>query len=55
MKKIMFTLLFIAGEMKCNFVSRVVGVKRPIEKCKPERNLGIGILGAIMQAYIEEV
>ena len=34
MIKILFTLLFVAGEMKCNFVSEVVGVNRPIRKCK---------------------
>ena len=31
MKKILFTLLFIAGGMKYNFVSAVVGVNRPIK------------------------
>ena len=31
-KKIMFTLLFITGEMKYNFVSRVVGVNRPMNQ-----------------------
>ena len=34
MKKIKFKLLFIAGEMKCKFVSGVVGVKQPIKKVK---------------------
>ena len=31
MKKILFTLLFIAGGMKYNFVSAVVRVNRPIK------------------------
>ena len=34
MKKILFILLFIADEMKWNFVSQVVGVKQPIKKSK---------------------
>ena len=37
MKKFLFSLLFIAGEMKCNFALGVFGVKRPIEKCKQTR------------------
>ena len=37
MKEILFTLLFIAGEMKCNIVLGVVGVQRPIKKCKQTR------------------
>ena len=54
MKKLIFTLLFIADEMKCNFVSREVGVKRPIKKCKqPERD--IEMLETIMHKFIEEV
>ena len=32
MKKILFILLFIAGRMKYNFVSGVVGVNQPIKK-----------------------
>ena len=31
-KKNMFALLFIAGEMKYNFVLQVVGMKQPIKK-----------------------
>ena len=37
MKRIMFTLLFIAGEMQCNFVSGVTEVNQPIKKCKQTR------------------
>ena len=36
-KKIMFALLFIAGEVKLNFVSGVVVDKQPIKKCKQIR------------------
>ena len=32
-----FKLLLIAGEVKYNFVSGVVGVNRPIKKCKQTR------------------
>ena len=35
--KKMFTLLLLPSEMKYNFVSRVVGVKRSIKKCKQIR------------------
>ena len=35
--KILFALLFIAGKMKYNFVSGVIGVNRPINKCKQTR------------------
>ena len=38
MKKFLFTLLFIAGRIKCNFFSGVVGQKRLIKNVnKPER------------------
>ena len=38
MKKFLLTLLFIAGRIKCNFFSGVVGQKRPIKNVnKPER------------------
>ena len=37
MKKFLFTLLSIAGEMKCTFVPEMVGVKRSIKKCKQTR------------------
>ena len=33
-EKNVITLLFITGEMKYNFVSRVVGVNRTIKICK---------------------
>ena len=37
MKKILFTLLFIASKMKYNFISWVVGANRSIKKCKQAR------------------
>ena len=37
MKNILFTLLFIAGEIKYNFVSGVFGVNQPIKKSKQTR------------------
>ena len=44
MKKILFTLLFIAGEMKYNFVSPVVGVNQPIRnENKPEQNIKLSL------------
>ena len=44
MKKILFALLFIAGEMKYNFVSPVVGVNQPIKnENKPEQNIKISL------------
>ena len=56
MKKLIFTLFFIADEMKCNIVSREVGVKRPIKKCKqPERDIETSMLETIMHKFIEEV
>ena len=36
-RKFLFTLLFIAGEMKYNSVLGVFEVKRPIKKCKQAR------------------
>lgn len=38
-KPIVFTLLFILSEIECNLVSGVVGVNRPIEKCKQARDI----------------
>ena len=37
MKKFPFTLVFTANEMKCDFFSGVVMVKRPFKKCKQIR------------------
>ena len=34
MKKILFTYLFIAGEMKFNFVLGIIGVKRSLENVR---------------------
>ena len=39
-RKLLFTLLFIAGKMKYNFVLGVVGAKQPIKKCKQTRARG---------------
>ena len=36
-QKFLFTLLFIAGEMKYTSVLGVFGVKQPIKKCKEAR------------------
>ena len=33
MKNILFTLPFIAGKIKYNFASEMVGVNPPIKKC----------------------
>ena len=49
----MFALLLIEGEMKYNFVLQVVGIKRPIKKCKQKR--ATSMLEAIILAFIEEV
>ena len=56
MKKILFTLLFIAGGMKYNFVSAVVRVNRPIKNVnKAEWGMETNMLEATMQTFIEEV
>ena len=55
MKNFLFTLLFIPGEMKCNFISGVVGVKRPIKKCNPERDIKRSMLETTMQTVIDQV
>ena len=56
MKKILFTLLFIASEIKYIFVSAVVVVNRPIKKCKKtERDIETSVLEITIQAFIEEV
>ena len=53
MKKYMFTLLFIAREIKCNFASRVVGVNRLFKNAnKPEEDVDKSKLEAAMEAYI---
>ena len=42
LKKILFTLLFIATEMEYNFVSGVVRVNRPLKNAnKPKRDMEI--------------
>ena len=52
MKKLMFTLLFIAGEMKWMFILGEVGVKQPIKNVnKPERDIETNLLEAKMQVY----
>ena len=53
MKKIMFTLLLIANEMKYNFVSVVVEVNRPIKIYK--QTIETSMLEATVQAFIEEI
>ena len=56
MKKFLFELLFVAGEMKYNFVSGAVGVSLPIKKCKQIRACKqTSMLKVTMQAFIEEV
>lgn len=53
MKKYMFTLLFIAREIKCNFASRVVRVNRLFKNAnKPEEDVDKSKLEAAMEAYI---
>ena len=53
MKKIMFTLLLIANEMKYNFVSVVVEVNRTIKIYK--QTIETSMLEATVQAFIEEI
>ena len=56
MKKYLFTLLSIAGEMKCTFVPEMVGVKRPIKNVnKPEQNIETSMLKAKVKTFIEEL
>ena len=56
MKKILFTLLFIAGGMKYSFVSAVVRVNRPIKNVnKAEWDIETNMLEATMETFMEEV
>ena len=56
MKKNLFTLLFIAGEMRRNFVSGIVSVKRPGKYVnKSEWDIKANMLKATMQALIKEI
>ena len=54
-ENILFTILFIVGEMKCNFISQVVQVDLLKTVNKPERDIETSMLEATMQAFIEEV
>ena len=53
--KNLFTLVFIVGKMKSNFVLGVVGVKRSIKNVnKPERDIETSMLVATMQEFIDK-
>ena len=60
MKKKIFTLLSTASKMS-NFISRFIGVKRSIKKCKQawwrqyKQDMETSMLETILQAFIEEV
>ena len=54
-ENILLTILFIVGEMKCNFISQVVQVDLLKTVNKPERDIETSMLEATMQAFIEEV
>ena len=54
-ENILLTILFIVGEMKCNFISQVVQVDLLKTVNKPERGIETSMLEATMQAFIEEV
>ena len=52
--KKMFTLLLLPSEMKYNFVSRVVGVKRLLKNVnKSERDIKSNMLEAAMLVFFE--
>ena len=52
----MFTWLFIAGELKLNFVLGAVGAERPFKNVnKPEWDIETTLFSPTLQAFIEEV
>ena len=49
-------ITFHCGEIKCNFVSKLFRVKRPIKNAnKPERDIDTRMLEATIYAFIGEV
>ena len=52
----MFTWLFIAGELKLNFVLGVVGAERPFKNVnKPEWDIETTMFTPTLQEFTEEV